>query len=613
MKYLAQFLLLLSIPCTAFAGNANEWLFLRNREASPVSFEFRQQENQVSSENSPPVSNEYPVYIRFYNGNVITISSHLAQHMGIFNGNDHIDLADLPIEQEALELLLQTIDAIRNAESFDTMDESALAATLYWNMYRTNSNQNIFRKIYKKTESPEALLHLLNVANHCQIKGITDALLYILIEKNDPVYKEMLANQEAINLAIRVYTLQPPYTAEEKSNANIVNFYNRIKDALSSYGADEAAVRANEIDRRKAFLTEVSRLCIDRVKELPKSYFGHERVMENELSILEPKSYLFQAFMISYFMHYVNQFPDYERFFPEREGLLDMLTSITQRIIAFDQETRTLDLSKIEGYPGHFDVLLPNLLPLLEVLLSSEIHAINLSQNWLSGNIPVSLSSLTNLQNLNLSRNDFSGEIPAELFVMLSNLHTIHLYKNKFTGSIPRQLCTMQQLKTLNVASNHLNGILPPELGHLQNLEQLFLFDNQLTGEIPESLGNLAQLEGLALANNKLIGNIPMSLGNLRNLVVLYLNNNRLSGNIPEVLADLPRLTTLTLANNWLSGRIPEAFARSNIREFTFINNELDRISSPALVNKFGINFTKDITQQARLNPAHTYYRAQNR
>ena len=94
---------------------------------------------------------------------------------------------------------------------------------------------------------------------------------------------------------------------------------------------------------------------------------------------------------------------------------------------------------------------------------------LDLSYNYLSGEIPAELGSLSNLQLLDLSDNDLSGEIPAELG-SLSNLTLVALILNNLSGEIP------------------------PELGSLSNLTELYLGDNALSGEIPAKLGSLSNL-----------------------------------------------------------------------------------------------------------------------
>ena len=149
-----------------------------------------------------------------------------------------------------------------------------------------------------------------------------------------------------------------------------------------------------------------------------------------------------------------------------------------------------------------------------------------LHENQLTGSIPPSLGSLTNLEGLQLGGNQLTGSIPSSLG-SLTNLETLILWENQLTGSIPSSLGSLTNLEGLWLGGNQLTGSIPSSLGSLTNLEQLILWENQLTGSIPSSLGSLTNLEGLQLGGNQLTGSIPSSLGSLTNLEWLSLGGNQ--------------------------------------------------------------------------------------
>ena len=198
---------------------------------------------------------------------------------------------------------------------------------------------------------------------------------------------------------------------------------------------------------------------------------------------------------------------------------------------------------------------------------------LDLPANQLTGEIPVELGSLTNLEVLSLSSNRLTGEIPAELG-SLTNLRSLWLALNQLTGEIPAELGDLTNLERLGLSNNELTGEIPTELGGLTNLEVLSLSSNQLTGEIPAELGDLTNLERLGLSSNQLTGEIPTELGGLTNLEVLSLSSNQLTGEIPAELGGLTNLERLGLSSNQLTGCIPAGLQNTP-------DNDLEQVGLP--------------------------------
>ena len=70
---------------------------------------------------------------------------------------------------------------------------------------------------------------------------------------------------------------------------------------------------------------------------------------------------------------------------------------------------------------------------------NGRVSRLDLQNNALSGQIPVELGSLTNLQQLRLNGNQLTGEIPNGLG-LLENLTLLHLAGNQLTGCVPAAL-----------------------------------------------------------------------------------------------------------------------------------------------------------------------------
>ncbi|EAY81347.1 hypothetical protein OsI_36519 [Oryza sativa Indica Group] len=85
----------------------------------------------------------------------------------------------------------------------------------------------------------------------------------------------------------------------------------------------------------------------------------------------------------------------------------------------------------------------------------------------------------------------------------------IDLSSNYLVGQIPEEIASLALLKNLNLSRNYLSGKIPQKIGSLWSLESLDLSRNKLSGEIPPSLSNLSYLSDLDLSHNNLSGRIP--------------------------------------------------------------------------------------------------------
>lgn len=98
-------------------------------------------------------------------------------------------------------------------------------------------------------------------------------------------------------------------------------------------------------------------------------------------------------------------------------------------------------------------------------------------------------------------------------------LESLLLSNNELTGPIPVEFGNLASLTRLWLQENQLTGSIPVELGNLVNLEDLGLEQNNLTGPVPSKFGRLTSLEFVSFANNAgMAGPIPSALSAMTGL-----------------------------------------------------------------------------------------------
>nr|XP_017239309.1 PREDICTED: receptor-like protein 12 [Daucus carota subsp. sativus] len=177
---------------------------------------------------------------------------------------------------------------------------------------------------------------------------------------------------------------------------------------------------------------------------------------------------------------------------------------------------------------------------------------IDLRSNHLRGKIPLPPK---NVYFLDYSNNFFSSRIPTT--INLTAAIFFSLSSNRLSGTIPASICSATNLQLLDLSNNYLSGNVPSCLFEFSDtLGVLRLGNNSLTGNISGIFGNDCGLETIDLSGNLLEGHVPESLANCANLEVLNLGNNRLNDSFPCFLKDSPRLHVLSLHSNAFHGVI---------------------------------------------------------
>jgi hypothetical protein len=214
------------------------------------------------------------------------------------------------------------------------------------------------------------------------------------------------------------------------------------------------------------------------------------------------------------------------------------------------------------------------------------LKALVLHNNSLIGELPFSMKKLTNLTMLDVGENKLSGSIPSWIGENLNQLAVLSLRVNHFTGSLPSQICYLTRIKLLDLSENHLSGTIPKCLHNFTAMAAISMnmimsdnvshnYHNNITGSMYDYYISLIWkgvedvfknpellLKSIDLSGNNLTGEIPKEIGLLLGLVSLNLSRNNLSGKIMYVIGNLKSLEFLDLSRNHLCGEIPSSLAQ---------------------------------------------------
>ncbi|CAH9081684.1 unnamed protein product [Cuscuta epithymum] len=185
---------------------------------------------------------------------------------------------------------------------------------------------------------------------------------------------------------------------------------------------------------------------------------------------------------------------------------------------------------------------------------------VRLGDNFLNGSIPDGFLYLPELNLVELQNNMLSGNWSEnrDSSSKPGFLTRLNLSNNKLSGSLPLSLSNFTSLQILLLSGNEFSGPIPPSVGELRQALKIDLSGNSLSGEIPIGIGNCVHLTYLDFSQNNLSGPIPARISNIRILNYLNLSRNHLTGNIPKLVGTLRSLTTADFSFNDFSGKLPE-------------------------------------------------------
>ncbi|XP_071699045.1 uncharacterized protein [Rutidosis leptorrhynchoides] len=207
----------------------------------------------------------------------------------------------------------------------------------------------------------------------------------------------------------------------------------------------------------------------------------------------------------------------------------------------------------------------------------SSLVRVRLGENYLNGSIPDGLIYLPELNLLELQNNYLSGNLSEyqNSSSRLVKLIQLNLSNNQLSGSLPVSLSNFSSLQIFLIAGNRLSGLIPTTIGQLRQVSNLDLSENSLSGKIPPDIGNCIHLTYLDLSQNNLSGFIPHEISNIRILNYLNVSRNHLNDSIPKSIETMRSLTVADFSFNNLAGELPETGQFSFFNASSFAGNPL--------------------------------------
>ncbi|RID48889.1 hypothetical protein BRARA_I05364 [Brassica rapa] len=183
------------------------------------------------------------------------------------------------------------------------------------------------------------------------------------------------------------------------------------------------------------------------------------------------------------------------------------------------------------------------------------LKVLKLSNNQLQGGIFPNHANLTGLVGLYLDGNSFTGSLEMGL-LKSKKLTLLDISDNMLSGMLPLWIGRMSSLAYLYMSGNQLKG---PFLFQLQSrwLEVMDISHNSFSGPIPKNV-NFPSLRELRLQNNEFTGSVPGNIFNAAALEVLDLRNNNFSGIVLNTVDEASKLRVLLLRNNSFQTHISE-------------------------------------------------------
>ncbi len=132
--------------------------------------------------------------------------------------------------------------------------------------------------------------------------------------------------------------------------------------------------------------------------------------------------------------------------------------------------------------------------------------------NLFTGSIPPEIGDMQ-LAELWLHKNRFlSGTLPEEIGKLSNYLGDLRVDKTAVGGQIPDSITELTQLVRFAGGRAEFSGTLPANFSKMENLQKLSLNFNDLTGTIPSGMESMTNLLEVELEGNSITGTSPPEL-----------------------------------------------------------------------------------------------------
>ncbi|WCJ39078.1 Receptor-like protein EIX1 [Euphorbia peplus] len=195
----------------------------------------------------------------------------------------------------------------------------------------------------------------------------------------------------------------------------------------------------------------------------------------------------------------------------------------------------------------------------------------DISQNSISGPIPLSLGQMNSLEGVLLENNRLEGEVSDIHFANLTRLSYFTAFGNDISLRVSSNwIPPCHQLQYLLLRSCHIGPQFPKWLRILKHLKYLDLSNTGISAPVPIWFWDLlSNFDYLNFSQNRMHGSIPNIPFVAGNMLEIYLNSNNFSGRVPYFSSNV---TALDLSNNSFSGSMFH-FLCNNLNEETLMGH----------------------------------------